>query len=65
MNEATVTISLKNAEKLRDWLRDLMGKLHMVPTSNDYPAFAELHGAIEDSHYESKGGTITHEASEE
>jgi len=50
----TVTISLRSAELIRNWLKDLMAKLHMLPDGNEYDAFLELHGKIEDSHYEEK-----------
>lgn len=53
---STVTISLKAAELLHNWLKDMSTKLHMIPDGPAYSAFIELHGAIEDAHYEEKGG---------
>jgi hypothetical protein len=54
----TVTISRKSAELIRDWLRDLCSKLHVIPEGREYNAFEELHGQIEDSHYAAKQGTM-------
>lgn len=31
-----------------------MAKLHMLPDGKEYAAFLELHGQIEDAHYEEK-----------
>lgn len=53
-----VTIKLKSAELIRAWLKDLMAKLHMIPEQAEYAAFLDLHGAIEDSHYEEKRGIM-------
>ena len=62
----TVTISTRSAERIRDWLRDMGTALHMAPKQNEYDAFIELHGAIEDSHYAEKRGTLEDdEATEE
>ena len=55
---STVTISLKAAELLHAWLKDMTTKLHMLPEGPEYSAFIELHGAIEDSHYEDKHGRM-------
>ncbi len=53
-----VSISLKSAEILARWLKDLNIALHMVPNGTEYNAFLELSGAISDSHYQEKLGTM-------
>lgn len=50
----TVTISLRSAEILVGWLKDLNKALHMIPNGVEYHAFLELAGAIEDTNFEAK-----------
>jgi hypothetical protein len=61
-----VRISTKSAEVIRDWVRDLCSKAHMIPNPIEGQAIIELHGAIEDAHYLDKQGVeednSTHES---
>lgn len=49
-----VTISLRSASTIRNWIRDMMKVLHASASANEHDAFLELHGAVEDGEWEDK-----------